>query len=166
MEQENYYKVVDMTDEEKREMYMKLTKEELVDMLIQSNKITAMLTGPKPRIIEEAMAMGISVAIIKGAERGLLRVGSGKIGEMPTIGDFSQMLEKVQEGDKGVLIVASGEMEVPRMDDAGLVQLIENIQRDAARRLDELAYSPTFDDLDKQDKWKKNKYHRASRPRR
>jgi hypothetical protein len=33
------YQVVDMTDEQKREMYSKLSKEELIEILIENNNI-------------------------------------------------------------------------------------------------------------------------------
>jgi hypothetical protein len=40
-------RIIDQTDAEKQEMYMKLTKNQLVDMLIECNKQLDMLIGVK-----------------------------------------------------------------------------------------------------------------------
>ena len=39
MEQSNFMQVIEQTDDEKLKMYMKCTKKELAEMLIQCNKI-------------------------------------------------------------------------------------------------------------------------------
>jgi hypothetical protein len=42
MMKNNYCQIVPQTDDEKRKMYMRLSKEELVEMLINANKIIDM----------------------------------------------------------------------------------------------------------------------------
>lgn len=43
MENSNYVQVIPMTDDELRECYSKLTKKELIEMLIQNNKVIEIL---------------------------------------------------------------------------------------------------------------------------
>lgn len=42
----NFYQIVETTDEEKFEMYNKLSKKELIGMLIQANKMLDIKTNP------------------------------------------------------------------------------------------------------------------------
>ena len=48
MEATNYCRVVEMTHEDKVKMYNKLTKSELIEMLIEANRVIDLVTnGPK-----------------------------------------------------------------------------------------------------------------------
>jgi hypothetical protein len=52
MDTQNYYSVAQLTEEEQVSMYMKLSKREIIDMLIQANRVIDTFVKPTPVVMD------------------------------------------------------------------------------------------------------------------